>query len=201
VIKATRKGVIIRLDFVNGSISTGDKVQFAGGRYPATINYERSVLRTPMNRRKFVYPFDFSGGAIGSQAYVLPTFLFQGMVTPRIAIGVEGIYTRQQGTTSSLRALGALLTVNYYSWRYFRGFWFRGGSGLLFTNADSGTNSENATSLMGIATVGFKFGLGWGINIGLSVGGMYIQRPSTTSITLDFNEFQGVGTATLGLSL
>lgn len=201
VIRALPKGAILRVDYVKGSISRGDRVQFAGGRYPAAVAYSpNSSLEVPAQRRR-KYPFDISGGVLGGANYLIPMVHFQGMVTHKTALGVQPVYFRQTVSSTDLFAYGAFFTWNYYTSGYFRGFWFSGGAGLYSFNATPTDLPTERTVVPAVLTsIGYRFGLGRGVNIGIALAAQYLKRPRLESLDFNFSEYQGIGTIDLGFN-
>lgn len=201
VIRALPKGAILRVDFVKGSISRGDRVQFAGGRYPASVGYSPNAsLEVPATRKR-KYPFDLTAGVLGGANYILPALNFQGLVTPKTALGLLPVYFRQSASDTDLFAYGGFFTWNYYTNGYFRGFWFSAGAGLYSFNATpAGGVTERTVVPAALISIGYRFGLGRGVNVGLALAAQYLKRPSLSSLDFNFSEYQGVGIVDFGFN-
>lgn len=185
----------IRFDFVKEPLEKGDKVVYAGGRYPASTS--PPVMEASMSpyRRKKVFPFDITAGVIGGLNYVMPMAHFQGMISTRMSLGLMPVFFRRPFSSPTLSSIGGFFTVNYYTSGYFRGFWLGTGAGFYSFTA---SNGRPVTSGAALATAGYRFALFRNLNVGLAVGGQYINRPRTGADTFDFSEVQGVGTIDVG---
>lgn len=197
VIKVLAKGAIIRFDFVREAVSSGDKVVFGAPRVIASKEDAEAAQSEVLFRRRRIFAFDLSAGALVGASYLFPFFHFQGMVTPRISVGIQPLFMSSNATTPSLGAYGGFLTVNYYTSRYYRGFWFSAGVGGYFFS--SPTSTRRAGVGAAIAHVGYRVSLYRGLNVGLAVGGQYMERPRTTP-TLGFAETQVTGMLDIGFA-
>ncbi len=201
VIEVLPKGAVLRLDYAKERIRQGDRVYFAGSRYPAFASraeeavIEEEAVSRPWKRK---YPFDLSVGYLVTQPFTFPQLHFQGMVATHWAVGIAGQSIAQNNAFLSAKGYGALLTVNYYGSRYYRGFWLQTSAGLLFLKNFANTGSTT-TAPFALGTLGVRFGLWRGINIGLGVGGQYLPNPNS-SLTFSARPFQFLGTGDIGFN-
>lgn len=198
------KSAVIKLDFQKRNVKSGDKVYFAGNRYPAVAaRSDNSIIEmdTSGKYRRRKYPFELSVGYIGSTNYQFPFAHFQGMVATSWAVGLQSQLATKRIAAGQLKVTSGILTVNYYGSSYFRGLWLQAGAGMGYLQIDkTAGGNESGTALVGVGTLGGRFGLFGGVNLGVGVGAQYLSQPSTLSVTLDFPTWQAVGTIDIGIN-
>ena len=187
---------ILSLDFSKEPISQGDKVVYAGNRYPASlVPPATGETSFSISAKRKVYPFDLSVGMLVGAHYFIPTAHFQGMISPKVSLGILPTLYRRPLSSPTLDAIGGFFTFNYYFNRYFRGPWLTAAAGFY---AFSANGTRRTTSGAALLQLGYRFGLFAGLNCGLALGGQYLNRPRTAGETFNFSEFQAIASADLG---
>jgi hypothetical protein len=218
VLKTTGKGAIVRLDAPSYDILAGDRVvsKFQSpAAVAAPVQKQRAVQQqapqgAPLmnsvgdNAESEIHNFNFSGGVGVGTSFFYPTISAQIAVAPTIAIGFTGTfftYSNSSLVNTTLMAFGGMATVNYYSQEYFRGLWVQAGGGVTFFSVNGTYGSESASSLTGIATVGWRGYWDLGLNIGVGAGFQYTSTPVFNSITVNAAGFQPLLVLDVGFSL
>jgi len=201
VLRVLPRGVLVKLDFQKARVGRGDRVHFAGGRYPAVASRadEAVIEDTRKTRPRRKYPFDLSLGGVGSLGYQLPFGHFQGMVATGWALGMQGQLLSRPIGNDRLKVFSGLLTLNYYGSTYYRGLWVQGGVGVAYFKGELASGStQTATTLVGLATLGARFGLVGSLNIGLAGGAQYLAKPKGFNLAFEFPDWQPVAVVDIG---
>ncbi len=121
--------------------------------------------------------------------FKFPQVRFENLFMPNWSYGIlgEGIIFNRNG--SSMKGLGALVTLHYYSKVPFRGLWITGGAGIhmvnLLTAEKNGDESqrEGVTSLMMLADIGWRFRLSKKWSFAAAAGGHLFFDSRVTAVT------------------
>lgn len=196
VLKSSEQLAIVKLNQSSNLVARGDSVRWA----PASeVRRKEAPTRKPAaqllqsvetDSSSRVYYHNLSGGFSVGSGFYFPMIHFQRMVHPQFAIGVMPSYVSVSTGNGSLSAFGALVTGNYYSQEYFRGLWVQIGGGLDFFSVTTGTVEQQATSFVGLATIGWRGYWDLGFNIGVAGGLQYLKDPGFSSITLSGSNVQ-----------
>ncbi len=181
ITKTTAKGAIVKLDTFFEGLSIGDKVRKSGSsRRLAAETVE--TFNTQFNARDF----DLTAGLGVGLSFFYPMLHFQVGLGKHFALGVEPFLYKASGGTTSISAVGAMLTANYYGAPYFRGLWICLGAGINSLSVEDPTFfiSEKASTTTGVFTVGYRARWAKGLNAGIAGGVQYLSNPSFTTIAL-----------------
>ena len=206
VVKTTSKGAIVKLDAPNNDIIAGDKViskfqaPVAGTQAPPPQQSAPLMNSVADSGESEIHTFNLSGGVGVGTSFFYPTLSGQVAVSPTLAIGLTGHFFTYTSFPNTLTAFGGFATLNYYSQEYFRGLWIQGGAGMTYFTVSSIYGTESATSITGIATVGWRGYWDLGINIGLGGGFSYTTIPLFTTINVNSAGFQPVLILDVGIS-
>lgn len=197
VAKTTAKGAIVKLDTVFEGLSIGDKVRKSGsGRRLAAETVE--TFNTQYNPRDF----DLTAGLGVGLSFFYPLIHFQVGLGKHFALGIQPFLYKASGGTTSISAIGGMITANYYAQPYFRGFWISAGAGINSLSVEDPAFfiSEKATSTVGMFTLGYRARWAKGLNAGIAGGVQYLSDPNFTTIALKSTGIQPLFTLDFGIN-
>ncbi len=150
--------------------------------------------------------WNLSGGIHAGLSSFFPMLNLQKSIGSYVAIGLMPVFSQTSTTATSVTALGAMLTFNYYNNEYFRGFWTQVGLGMYKYTADSVATLtttalvESSTSLAVLATAGWRGYWDLGLNVGVGAGLQYIQDANFSTIDIKSDGIQPVIVLDVGLN-
>jgi len=128
---------------------------------------------------------------IGGLAYgesggnsIWPQALVQIALTPRYSLHLSGSYYGFSVANFNSTTIGATIGATYYPSSLFDGVMGTFGGGLGVTSATSGNSSGSVISLHILGTVGYRWYVDEGFNIGLQAGGQFFSVPQMDGVTV-----------------
>lgn len=148
--------------------------------------------------------WNLSGGISAGLSSFFPMLHLQKSIGSYFSIGLLPSFSSTSANNTSVSALGALLTFNYYGNEYFRGFWGQFGVGAYKYSATTvlttGTTAEASTSLAFLATAGWRGYWDLGLNVGVGAGLQYVQDANFTAINIESDNVQPVIVLDVGVN-
>ncbi len=185
--------VSIRSPALTERVSSGETLYVFGagpGRQPSSYGDRYVVKRTvPLFHRSLSF------GGYGGDGFFLPALHFQLSLGRGLAIGLMPAFYRP-ATDSSI--LGSFATLEFYlSGNTFSGINLSFGAGI-YSFQDSNLPAKWVPTAQ--ATLGYRFLARGGINLGLGVGGQYVDSESKFLRGTRTSIFQPLAKADIGFS-
>ncbi|NBX93140.1 MAG: hypothetical protein EB078_07375 [Proteobacteria bacterium] len=131
--------------------------------------------------------------------YFFPSVHAEFEVSPAVTIGVVGIYGDSQSNNNRNKTYGGLLSVTYYTPQPTLGLNFEFLTGVYSSDIQIGTASEQITSIVGAALVGWKGYLSDQFFYRGSAGTQYVHNTQDASY-LNFSGFFPYFRAEVGMA-
>lgn len=150
------------------------------------------------------YSYNISAGFNLSLDIKFPTLHFYWIVSPTIAVGLQGGYVKYTGSvvTSTLTGYGGVLTVDYFSQEFFRGFWGQFATGFYHLTAKQASVAADATGNMPWVSFigGWREDWAHGLNVGAAIGARWLSPISDVYSDVKYNSIYPMALVEIGLS-
>lgn len=225
ILKAARRGAIVRLEKAGTFVSRGDLVELQGGKTrPSRRATRRSVPRPPeavaappsravrrpsaklldstqmSDGAKNPPSFNLSGGISAGFTYFYPMVHMQFGLSSYLSVGMMPLYYKASVEDSSVQAFGGMITLNYHGNEYFRGFWAQLAAGFQSFTATTLSSEESGSGLSVLATAGWRGYWDLGLNVGVGAGFQFVKDPEFANAEIGITGFRPVVVLDVGVN-
>ncbi len=178
-------GTVVRADFKLAHVKLSDDSKV-----------ERvKILSGPQARAHMAPPretYDFSAGVQTGFSFFMPTLDFQYFLKDHWAGGLKAMLLTSSDGPMSMSADGILISANYYFESGFRGLFFQGATGAMFSTVTSPSAHDAFTSLVLQGSVGYRLQPIRHLNLAGSLGLQVITSGSSSIATFNYTGFRPV---------
>lgn len=192
--KITDTRMLLRLtDDGAKRLKSGDYIElYANNRVPAALHATAGIPRHD--------EIDLGIGFTGGFNYFYPNLKFGVALSRQVGLGIEPLYVSFSSGTSSVKAYGGFLTLNYFiTQQTFRGLHTTLGVGLYSIALAQNTLTDSASPLAFEGLLQWRGGGHWSLGLDVTFGaGLQYVSTDTTVISTTFKGLLPLFAITVG---